>query len=545
MDKLACARQTFGTLYSHCGFCVKACPVGQDRRLFSGADIGSYHRAHADVARWSMGLFPMLAQGGEQVFGARNGRGSDAPARWPENGRHVGCQETAHITPSGEIPDKANRLGADLVLVLPLASMGNLGPGLTAPTRVWDRTQTLIVLGIRTLGEGSEGVEDLIINQIGYKFAVWLSQWAIASVYLARGPGVSGKFSADRLLSAGGISRPDLKRYRALAVLSELKCQRMYVKFFGDDKLRRNVFVYKGTKKVALTKLKIQEMLAKRYFKTYKYIYKKYNPIYWYKNTIEILKENLTLRACSLGAELVGFAQASATAAGEEAEADPATGAGVALPGWARAFVVLGVPLLLPVMETCPSVWGLEHEKTALIIGRKAVNRLASLLASLGCRAAALDSGGLALAKIAARAGLGSLGRNGRLLNEKYGPRVVVAALVTDVPVGTEEGLAGQGKSSGQLCQNCQNCLSVCPVGAERVGQASCLGYQKGLTADYKNPCGFCLRACPVGLDRQLYRSFDFKSYFDEAKALAAGKQPGGKQSWLRVRSYGSYPLSR
>ncbi|MDR1308504.1 MAG: 4Fe-4S binding protein, partial [Deltaproteobacteria bacterium] len=149
MDKLACARQTFGTLYDHCGFCVKACPVGQDRRLFSGADISSYHRAHADVARWSMGLFPMWAREGEQVSGARNEKGSDDPARWTENGRHVGCPETGHITPSEEIPDKANRLGAELVLILPQALVVNLGPGLTAPTRVWDRTQTLIVLGIR------------------------------------------------------------------------------------------------------------------------------------------------------------------------------------------------------------------------------------------------------------------------------------------------------------------------------------------------------------------------------------------------------------
>ncbi|MDR3354950.1 MAG: hypothetical protein LBO21_07915, partial [Synergistaceae bacterium] len=37
MDKIACAEQTFQGPSNHCGFCIKTCPVGDDRKLFKGA----------------------------------------------------------------------------------------------------------------------------------------------------------------------------------------------------------------------------------------------------------------------------------------------------------------------------------------------------------------------------------------------------------------------------------------------------------------------------------------------------------------------------
>jgi epoxyqueuosine reductase QueG len=63
MDKIACAEQTFEGPYNHCGFCIKICPVGEDRKLFKGASTKEYAEAHRDVAKWKMGVFANIERG--------------------------------------------------------------------------------------------------------------------------------------------------------------------------------------------------------------------------------------------------------------------------------------------------------------------------------------------------------------------------------------------------------------------------------------------------------------------------------------------------
>jgi ferredoxin len=60
MDKIACAEQTFNGPYNHCGFCIKTCPTGDDRKLFNGASTEEYAKAHADIDEWKMGMFAKL-----------------------------------------------------------------------------------------------------------------------------------------------------------------------------------------------------------------------------------------------------------------------------------------------------------------------------------------------------------------------------------------------------------------------------------------------------------------------------------------------------
>jgi epoxyqueuosine reductase QueG len=57
MDKIACAEQTFEGPYNHCGFCIKTCPAGDDRKLFRGASVKEYAEAHSDIKKWKMGMF--------------------------------------------------------------------------------------------------------------------------------------------------------------------------------------------------------------------------------------------------------------------------------------------------------------------------------------------------------------------------------------------------------------------------------------------------------------------------------------------------------
>jgi epoxyqueuosine reductase QueG len=57
MDKIRCGKKSFeGLFYAHCGFCVKTCPVGEDRRLFGSAGVGEYMEAHRNFEKWTMGV---------------------------------------------------------------------------------------------------------------------------------------------------------------------------------------------------------------------------------------------------------------------------------------------------------------------------------------------------------------------------------------------------------------------------------------------------------------------------------------------------------
>jgi epoxyqueuosine reductase QueG len=203
---------------------------------------------------------------------------------------------------------------------------------------------------------------------------------------------------------------------------------------------------------------------------------------------------------------------------------------------WARSFILLGAPLILPLLDTCPSIWGHEHEKTVKILLEKAVNRVSALLCSLNCRTEKVDAGLGEIYKAGHKAGLGTIGENGSLLTKKYGPRVMWASAATSVEFKYRGGI------DFDLCQRCGHCRRLCPAGADKIGGEACAAYEKKLAQDFKNPCGACLRACPVGEDRRLFESLDFGKYFEEKAALEGESGSAACRAWVHVRSYGSYP---
>ncbi len=60
MNKFPCARrrELFQNHYSHCGFCLKVCPVGEDRKLYqiSGENIKKYFAEAKNPTAWSLGI---------------------------------------------------------------------------------------------------------------------------------------------------------------------------------------------------------------------------------------------------------------------------------------------------------------------------------------------------------------------------------------------------------------------------------------------------------------------------------------------------------
>ncbi len=98
---------------------------------------------------------------------------------------------------------------------------------------------------------------------------------------------------------------------------------------------------------------------------------------------------------------------------------------------------------------------------------------------------------------VARAAGLGWIGRNNLLVNERFGSRLRFVSILTDLPLVI-------GSPSPEDCGSCRECLSVCPAAAisERQEDFDHLRCYEQLRTFSKtlhlshNICGVCVRAC-------------------------------------------------
>jgi len=108
------------------------------------------------------------------------------------------------------------------------------------------------------------------------------------------------------------------------------------------------------------------------------------------------------------------------------------------------------------------------------------------------------QKGHLSHKKIAYYAGLGWIGRNNLLVNEKYGSQIRLVTILTDVPLTPD-------KPKEDLdCGDCYLCLAVCPAKAirekkEEFDHWRCFEklkefQKKGYVGQYI--CGLCVKVC-------------------------------------------------
>ena len=112
---------------------------------------------------------------------------------------------------------------------------------------------------------------------------------------------------------------------------------------------------------------------------------------------------------------------------------------------------------------------------------------------------------------LAIEAGLGELGRNGILVTEKFGPRVRLCKVFTDLPLVPDQ---PQFFGVERFCELCKKCAQHCPSKAipfgERTTEAITISNNSGVNKWMINPeqcyrfwganrtdCANCIRVCP------------------------------------------------
>ena len=97
----------------------------------------------------------------------------------------------------------------------------------------------------------------------------------------------------------------------------------------------------------------------------------------------------------------------------------------------------------------------------------------------------------------AIRAGLGWIGRNNLLVSPKYGSKIRLATILTDVPLEAD-------KPVEQDCGECKKCIDICPVSAIKDShkdwnKAACFEKLKYFAKVHnvgQYICGLCVKVC-------------------------------------------------
>lgn len=121
----------------------------------------------------------------------------------------------------------------------------------------------------------------------------------------------------------------------------------------------------------------------------------------------------------------------------------------------------------------------------------------------------AIDTSPLVDRRVAERAGIGWIGKNGLLYSRRYGSYVFIGSMITDLEIS---GAASKPMDVGAHCDSCQRCILACPTGAILapgvIDATRCLSYvtqMKGMIPlEFRKlmgrriwGCDVCQTSCP------------------------------------------------
>jgi len=158
---------------------------------------------------------------------------------------------------------------------------------------------------------------------------------------------------------------------------------------------------------------------------------------------------------------------------------------------------------------------------------RKLTDFISSIAGSSHKFKICVDSAPLAERVLAARAGLGFVGKNHTLISPTLGPQILLGEIITTLKLQPDKPITNN-------CSNCDKCINACPSGALRAdGQLDanrCISY---LTIEFKGQiptdladkigdrlfgCDECILACPYQPDAPVRKNKQFKFYDDRAE---------------------------
>lgn len=267
-----------------------------------------------------------------------------------------------------------------------------------------------------------------------------------------------------------------------------------------------------------------------------------------------VLKKKIVREARKLGADLIGFAPVSRWR--EYNELKPAYWPDTI---WSRTetVIVLGVPILLPIVESTPSINHTVLYDTTNVLLDQMAYRLAVYLNNLGHASIFMPRDGYGSLEILLKkmpacfsqvyagkyAGLGTIGYSHNLLNPKYGPRARYVSVLSSVRI------QGGRMIEKDLCKGCEICRRLCPAQALTTKKGSriaeldaikCTHIHQELKAENRWPCGVCCKVCAVGEDRKLYDSTNIRLYLKEREAIEKDPSHPDYKHLVHLREHGS-----
>lgn len=266
------------------------------------------------------------------------------------------------------------------------------------------------------------------------------------------------------------------------------------------------------------------------------------------------LKNKIVREARRLGAELVGFAPVTRWA--QYNEVDPAYRP-EAIWSKTQTVIVLAVPMLLPIIESTPSInYTVQYDSSNALLDQMAY-RLANFLNNQGHASLFMPRDGYGSLEIllnnprgcfglihaAKYAGLGTIGYSHNVITPEYGPRVRFVAVFTKARI------PGSRMLKKELCNKCGACKKLCPsqVFTDRADSVvaemdvhKCTRHHQVLLQEKRWPCGICAKVCPVGKDRELYQSRNIGLYLKEREAIEKDPEDPRYRHLVHLRTHGS-----
>ncbi|HTP65089.1 MAG TPA: hypothetical protein VMJ66_06825 [Geobacteraceae bacterium] len=265
-------------------------------------------------------------------------------------------------------------------------------------------------------------------------------------------------------------------------------------------------------------------------------------------------KRSIIARARSLGASLINFAPTDRW--DEYGEVLPDYRPRALWKG-AKTVIVIGVPMLLPVLESTPSINYQEMYNASNSLLDQIGFRLSIWLNDRGHASIFMPRDGYGNLEILLEkppgcfshlyagkySGMGTIGYSHNLITPAYGPRVRLVSIFTTLKVAADPMIAGD------LCNKCEVCRKLCASNAfttrpdrliADMDVHACTRYHQLLRSENRWPCGICAKVCPAGADRRLYESVNIGLYLKEREALDKDPDDPRYRGWVHQRRHGS-----